>query len=612
MSIYLDYFGLTEPPFAITPDPRYVYLSRRHEDALAHLLYGIGQGGSGGFVQLTGEVGTGKTTLCRCLLEQIPAKTRIALILNPMLKPRDLLQAICDELGLQHGRSDSSRELVNRLYAHLLKAHADGERVVLVIDEAQNMSRDSLEQVRLLTNLETPTDKLLQIILLGQPELRELLARQELRQLAQRITARYHLQPLDSEETEIYVRHRLAVAGCKQPIFKRGAYKTLYQLSGGVPRLINILADRALMGAYASDSDKITSDLIKQAGREVSGDYQQISTHWFSARPWLTAALAAVLISASYAGYRMWPNTSNDARLTETTTESLGSQSGQSQDTHDSPSGSQDIHNLIGSEDRSQDSHDSGLADGADQDLAIGLGQSLSQDSHNLGQSQVDIVENGLTNISMQDWLNTAQSEQLWSRWAGLWRLDQARITQACEQLNDDNSTASENLPVTGVFCTQQPGGWSRIRQLNLPVLIELNNNANPLLVEGLGDREVLLHNGAQRRWWPISELRDRWSGGYTAVCPGSVEAWRQGMQAAEIQRLKQLASELPEQPYRGALDEQYSVEFSTWIAGFQTRNGLASDSVLGQESKLFLCAASAGTPRLLTSSAANLLAEGE
>ncbi len=589
MSIYLDYFGLTEPPFAITPDPRYVYLSRRHEDALAHLLYGIGQGGSGGFVQLTGEVGTGKTTLCRCLLEQVPEKTRIALILNPMLKPRDLLQAICDELKLQHGRSDSSRELVNRLYEHLLKAHADGERVVLVIDEAQNMSRDSLEQVRLLTNLETHTDKLLQIILLGQPELRELLARQELRQLAQRITARYHLQPLDQEETETYVKHRLAVAGCKRPLFKRGAYQALYKLSGGVPRLINILADRALLGAYASDSDKITSDLIKQADREVSGDEQQASSNWFGSRPWLTAALVAVLISASYAGYHMWPATDKpvtDRPVTEQKNTAIN----------------QAEHNLT--------DHASGSIENTPETI-VGS-QPGPGEQHDDSTTLLVATRSDISDISMQSWLSTARSGQVWSRWANLWRLDNDRVIQACAQVGDSATDTEDELPVTGVFCTQQPGGWSRIRQLNLPVLIELNNSVTPLLVEGLHSDEVLLHNGAERRWWSINALRDYWDGGYTAVCPGSTLAWKQGMQAAEIQRLKQLASELPEQPFRGSLDEQFDTEFASWVAGFQTRNGLISDSVLGQESKLFLCAASAGTPRLLTSSAATAVAEGE
>ncbi|HEX5755474.1 MAG TPA: AAA family ATPase, partial [Arenimonas sp.] len=212
--MYLEFYGLKEAPFSITPDPRFVFLSERHRDALAHLLYGIGQGGSGGFVQLTGEVGTGKTTLCRLLLEQLPEDTRVALVLNPRLNPVELLETIAEELRLDlTGKRGSLKALFDALSHFLLEAYAQGLRVVLIIDEAQQLSVDALEQVRLLTNLETPTQKLLQIILLGQPELRDMLARPELRQLAQRITARYHLRPLDAHATGAYLRHRLTTAG---------------------------------------------------------------------------------------------------------------------------------------------------------------------------------------------------------------------------------------------------------------------------------------------------------------------------------------------------------------------------------------------------------------
>jgi len=267
--MYEQFYGLEERPFSITPDPRFVFLSQRHQDALAHLLYGIGRGGSGGFVQLTGEVGTGKTTLCRLMLEEVPAHTRVALILNPMLEPVELLRAICRELGVEPAPGDGLEALGQRLNERLLEIHAAGERAVLIIDEAQNMSRETLEQVRLLTNLETATDKLLQIILLGQPELRELLARPSLRQLAQRITARYHLAPLAASETARYVRHRIRVAGAPRCPFSAAALRTLHHVSGGVPRLINIIADRALMAGYARETERITPALVRRAAAEV-------------------------------------------------------------------------------------------------------------------------------------------------------------------------------------------------------------------------------------------------------------------------------------------------------------------------------------------------------
>ena len=268
--MYLEHYGLREPPFSITPDPRFVFLSERHRDALAHLLFGIGQGGSGGFVQLTGEVGTGKTTLCRLLLEQLPENVRIALVLNPRLDPVELMETVCEELRIDlAGRRGSLKALVDALNHYLLDAYAEGLRVVLIIDEAQDLSVDALEQVRLLTNLETPTQKLLQVLLLGQPELRDVLARDDLRQLAQRITARYHLTPLDEAETDAYLRHRWAVAGGHGFPFTRLAVREIHARSGGVPRLVNIVAERALLGGYAQDRTQIGEKDVERAAREA-------------------------------------------------------------------------------------------------------------------------------------------------------------------------------------------------------------------------------------------------------------------------------------------------------------------------------------------------------
>ena len=268
--MYLSHYGLAEPPFAITPDPRFVFLGERLRDALAHLLYGNGQGGSGGFVQLTGEVGTGKTTLCRLVLGQLPADVRIALVLNPKQTPLELLESVCAELQVpQATRRRSLKTQVDALNEYLLQAYADGLRVVLMIDEAQELSRELLEQVRLLTNLETDTQKLLQIVLIGQPELRETLARPGLRQLAQRITARYHLTPLQPAETAAYLRHRLSVAGASAFPFEDKAVARLHALSGGVPRLLNVLGDRALVAGYVHGRQRVDARLVDLAAAEV-------------------------------------------------------------------------------------------------------------------------------------------------------------------------------------------------------------------------------------------------------------------------------------------------------------------------------------------------------
>ncbi len=259
--MYTSFFGLQEKPFAITPDPRYLYLSERHAEALAHLLYGINE--AGGFIQLTGEVGTGKTTVIRSLLEQLPGHAEVALILNPRITPAEFLLTICEELHLPvvEGHRESTKALMDLLGHYLLDAHARGRRVVLIVDEAQNLSFETLEQVRLLTNLETATTKLLQIILIGQEELRTLLEQPDLRQLAQRITGRYHLSPLSRDETAGYVKHRMRVAGATAEAFTPSALREIHRLSGGIPRVINVVCDRALLGAFTREDHRVGTAL---------------------------------------------------------------------------------------------------------------------------------------------------------------------------------------------------------------------------------------------------------------------------------------------------------------------------------------------------------------
>ena len=294
--MYLEYFGLREFPFSLAPDPRFLYLSAQHREALAHLLYGVRS--EGGFVQLTGEVGTGKTTVCRCFLEQLPPDTRAAVILNPSFSVEELLAAICDEFKIPRpagpASGKSSLDCINRF---LLEVHAAGGRAVLVIDEAQTLDAAVLEQVRLLTNLETSSRKLLQIILMGQPELRDTLARPELRQLAQRITARFHLGPLSREETRAYVRHRLEVAGSGEELFPDAVIGRLRRLSRGVPRLINILCDRALLGAFVQGKRQVERATLAQAAREVAGGTPRTTGRFAAA----AALLACVVLGGAFA-----------------------------------------------------------------------------------------------------------------------------------------------------------------------------------------------------------------------------------------------------------------------------------------------------------------------
>jgi type II secretory pathway predicted ATPase ExeA len=267
--MYQNFFGLHEKPFSIAPDPRYLYMTDQHREALAHLLFGIGD--EGGFILLTGDIGTGKTTICRSLLNQLPDNADIAFIVNPRLSVNELLQSICDELGIDYTDSSSIKVLVDKLNQFLLEGYASGRNTILIIDEAQNLADEVLEQLRLLTNLETSEKKLLQLILLGQPELNDKLAQDNLRQLAQRVTARFHLQPLSAEETTAYIKHRLHIAGFRGELFSRAALKHIHSESRGVPRLVNVICDRSMLGAYTKDSIEVEYPIVLEACKEVLG-----------------------------------------------------------------------------------------------------------------------------------------------------------------------------------------------------------------------------------------------------------------------------------------------------------------------------------------------------
>lgn len=306
--MYERFFNLRETPFSIAPNPHYLYMSRQHHEALAHLIYGVGR--DGGFVLLTGEVGTGKTTVCRCFLEQIPDDTDVAFVLNPKMNVEELLATICDELSIPYiGDSISIKDFVDCINNFLLRQHANGRHTVLIIDEAQNLSADVLEQLRLLTNLETHEKKLLQIVLLGQPELQDMFRQPELRQLSQRVTARFHLNAMQAEEVGPYVYHRLAVAGAIDPrgIFPAKVIERLHQISKGIPRVINLVCDRALLGAYSRDTRVVDLVILNNAANEVLGTRQwQIApskntTNWISA-----AAVALACVAVGALGGWLW------------------------------------------------------------------------------------------------------------------------------------------------------------------------------------------------------------------------------------------------------------------------------------------------------------------
>jgi general secretion pathway protein A len=324
--MYAKFFGLKQPPFSIAPDPRYLFMSERHREALAHLIYGLK--GGGGFVLLTGEIGAGKTTVCRCFLEQVPPRCNVAYIFNPKLTVHELLKTVCDEFRIplppEHpGVARTIKDFIDPLNEFLLRTHSVGQTNVLIIDEAQNLSADVLEQLRLLTNLETSERKLLQIILIGQPELRQMLARPELEQLAQRVIARYHLEALSEAETAQYVAHRLGVAGLggASP-FDAVALRRIHQLARGVPRRVNLLCDRALLGGYATGQARIGVEVIERAAAEVFGPGTPAETRPASAAGWAgwAGGLAAGTLAAGAVAWALWPAPAQSPRATTTAT----------------------------------------------------------------------------------------------------------------------------------------------------------------------------------------------------------------------------------------------------------------------------------------------------
>ncbi|MCW8925092.1 MAG: AAA family ATPase [Xanthomonadales bacterium] len=540
--MYLRYFGLDEAPFSITPDPAFVYLSQRHRDALAHLLYGIGQDGSGGFVQLTGEVGTGKTTLCRCLLEQVPENTRIALLLNPLVTPRELLAAVSEELGIDiRGSIDSTRLLVDGLNRYLLEAHQRGERVVVVIDEAQNLSPEALEQIRLLTNLETSKEKLLQVVLLGQPELRELLQRRSLRQLAQRVTARFHLSPLGPKDTHLYIRHRMQVAGAQRNLFRRSAMNALYQRSQGIPRLINIIADRALTAAFVKERADVTAAMVHAAANEVQlGEKQVRRMRW----PWLVAAAGVLVIAiVLLVNKNGWLGPTSVA----------------------------------------------GMPMGASTEFAA---ENLPVPAEPVLYEQAQLEPQALAIPELDaDWLADHQP-LVWQGLAEAWRHPGAAfsIQASC---NGDTSR--------GYACLQDQGSWAKIKRLDLPVILLLRQqDPSYLLLHGLDDGRLLVGSGDQLKTVSKQSVEALWFGKYLVAWPQAPDwpvAVSRGDDGPAVNTIMEMASRVA-MPYHG--ERVFDQAFENWLKGFQARNGLEADGIVGRNTLLYLMTASIEDPKLL------------
>jgi len=558
--MYLSFFGLNEKPFAITPDPRYLYLSERHAEALAHLLYGINE--AGGFVQLTGEVGTGKTTVVRSLLAQTPKNAEIALILNPRMTALEFLLTICEEVGI--GVPDyaigSCKDLVDILNQYLLRAHAAGRRVVVVVDEAQNLAPDVLEQVRLLTNLETNTQKLLQIILIGQPELRELLGSHELRQLAQRVTGRYHLHPLSNEETAAYVRHRLRVAGATSDVFTGPALREVYRLSVGVPRVINIICDRALLGAYSMDRHRVTANLVRNAASEVFG--RRFTPYWM---PWAaSAATAVVIVLALVAVWEFAPWRVQGAPS--------GGMSSIPEASAATPA------HKTGSPPTASSTTGSHAPRGQTAAIPVNAGHVPAPAAQKMG---------ALLAAHAGDTGTDSAFEALFK----VWGIQYVRggvdpCTQASKQ---------------GLECLVQRGSFGQLRVYNRPAILMLNDDAgaaHQIVLEGLDDEHARLQIGALRTEVGIGDLSRYWLGDFVMLwrpATAQVKLLSQGMRGGDVRWLRESlervqGAHVP--PDDDAVSDVYDADLSNLVRKFQREHRLTVDGIAGVQTQIVLATA--------------------
>ncbi len=561
--MYTSFFGLQEKPFAITPDPRYLYLSERHAEALAHLLYGINE--AGGFIQLTGEVGTGKTTVIRSLLEQLPGHADVALILNPRVTPAEFLLTICEELHVPVPESGqgSTKTLMDLLGRQLLDTHARGRRVVLIVDEAQNLGTQTLEQVRLLTNLETATTKLLQIILIGQPELRELLDQPDLRQLAQRITGRYHLNPLSEDESAGYVKHRMRVAGATAEVFTPSALREIHRLSGGIPRVINVICDRALLGAFTQEDHRAGAKLVRQAASEVYG--RPVPAPWLK---WTTAAAVAAALALVAVG--VWTfTTQRAARTTDAIHDGSTAPAVAALPAATGP-------------------------DAAPVDAIPAAATATSPASAPTGVPlDLLLVSHG------NDTTTEAALGKLFALWGAMYEPARGR---GCDQAGRQ-----------GLECLFQKGSWAQLRALNRPAILTLTDDVgrtHQVVLTGLSDEQATLDLGGEAREVSITALSRYWFGDFLLLWRpplAVVKSLAPGMRGDDVRWLREslrAAQGLPAVPTGSDL---YDEELMRLVQEFQRQNRLTVDGVAGVQTQIALDTVlnATGSPTIVASTAA-------
>ena len=556
--MYHEYFGLKEPAFSIAVNPKYLYMSRQHKEALAHLIYGVQ---SGGFVLLSGEVGTGKTTIIRCLLDQLPRKTEIAIVLNPMANVREMLLTVCEELGVKawEDGEPSIKNLTDFLYAHLLSNHMRGKNTVLLIDEAQMLSAEVMEQIRLLTNLETNSQKLLQIVLVGQPELNDLLAQTRLRQLSQRITARFHLEPLSEKETKFYIEHRLAVAGKKtgKKLFPPKILHRIHSFSGGVPRLINILCERLLIGAYGNNKLEVDDDIFKIAFKEVEGNRKVISTHRSLPKinPYLLiGSVAATLLFLVFIYNQITSNSSTTTTMT--------------------PPSDTATATVEGAIKRELDVYPRTIP-------ALGFNESTNSDQ------PVETPNASTSNITPSDATTnelSATDYQMGKESIALEKLFNTHEVRTKLEAYPCWETAKHGLSCERIRLKT----WDELRSLNRPAVLELittsKHQAYAVIIGLNKTHAILVNSRGQRITTPLAEIGEQWTGqtmylwhkpkSYTKPIAYGTSSPLVGWVAQQFSLIDRQTIPLAHEDFTITLRERIKI--------FQTQYGLENDGIIG------------------------------
>ncbi len=606
LPLYAAFFGLHQAPFSIAPDPRYLFMSERHREALAHLLYGVS--GGGGFVVLTGEIGAGKTTVCRCFLEQIPRRCNVAYIFNPRLTVPELLHTVCTEFGVQcppAHEAQANKVMVDALNDYLLRTHAVGQNNVLIIDEAQNLSAEVLEQLRLLTNLETAERKLLQIILIGQPELRDMLARPDMEQLAQRVIARYHLDALSPSETRDYIQHRLMVAGYRrEAIFDEKAAQRVHQLTRGVPRRINLLCDRTLLGAYALNRSAVDVRMVDKAAGEVfeSGaaprrgraasraqaadgaarpGASRLTAEWAAPAWWpqgraagVAAAVAAGAVLTGAAATVWWTGARTGIAASSTQAQAPAPSVAVAPPAHAAS-------NLAAGSAAAASAAfapTSGLAAAAA--AASGTSASPQAPAPSTASQATTFPQRwpappapDATPVALSAWAGEAEAlRQLARAWGQSWQ---------------SSAPCNSEGPAQRVYCYRSPAGLGLLRQLDRPVVLNLRDASHPeafVVLWGLAQDQALIEGPKGLQTWPLAVISARWRGEFTALWQAPEGYRSKILPGQKGPALDWLATRLAQVDHGPAIDTPATLnsKLGERVLAFQVAQGLKADGVVG------------------------------